>query len=279
MRVVFEKVDLDTCLVAYLFGVLPDDDLVVYSGELDMADLYNGNILCIEVGGSGQVDLLNFDHHDINMNLPPACVQAYEYLRLNDDRLLRLVEYVSAIDTAKPLPKVSFPSLSSVFSGMLLTEKDPRKQLLLGMDIVRTVYEQKLDPFDTMPLLPKWLPYIEAKRQEREAVMNEIKSKAQFFYSSGGLKVGSCELTHHGGAKLLYSMGADVIILFNPEFGERRIRKFTIGTTGASLARVFRQLNEVDPGWGGRDTIIGSPKNRSSSLTPEKVLNIVLSNL
>lgn len=277
MRVIFEKVDLDTCLVAFMFGVTEKDELVAMKGGADPEDLNNPAVLCIEAGGSGDVDHKNFDHHDIDKNLPPACVQAYEALGLNDRRLRRLVDYVSAVDTAENLPKVPFPLLSSVFSGMLLVERDPVNQLLMGIKILKTVYNEDIDPFETMPLRPEWLHYIEAKRREMEAVSEEVKN-ARFFDSSNGLKIAFCELRHYGGSRLLYSMGCDVVILFNPEFGENRIRKFTIGTTGVSLAGVLEKLGHLEPGWGGRETIIGSPKN-GSSLDSEQVIQIVISNL
>ncbi|MBU1014998.1 hypothetical protein KKI17_00970, partial [Patescibacteria group bacterium] len=60
------KIDLDTCGAALLLGVSREEGVeVLRGGEASQEDLADPQILCIEVGGSGQVAERNFDHHGL----------------------------------------------------------------------------------------------------------------------------------------------------------------------------------------------------------------------
>lgn len=78
-RILVGKIDLDTAGAAFLLGVTREDEVeVVRSGQASEADLANPDVLCIEVGGSGQVNLRNFDHHGLGSEgLPSATTQAF----------------------------------------------------------------------------------------------------------------------------------------------------------------------------------------------------------
>jgi hypothetical protein len=214
-RVVIQKVDLDTALTAFILGVSEKDEIVVVRDKASPEDLADPEVICIECGGSGEVEKGNFDHHDTDQELPPACVQAFQALFDRDKwafrtleewgrnmsllelglvpyicpelasepgearvavqlEIQRLVDYVSTLDAQGPevlkqrsnLPEGAFPTLSDVFSGMLLAVKDPKDQLLQGIRICATVLEQRIDPFGLMPELSEWRGYIEAKRQK-----------------------------------------------------------------------------------------------------------------
>jgi hypothetical protein len=41
------------------------------------------------------------------------------------------------------------------------------------------------------------------------------------------------------------------------------------------LGRAIRELNKMEPGWGGRSSIFGSPQDRDTKLTPEQVIDVV----
>lgn len=41
------------------------------------------------------------------------------------------------------------------------------------------------------------------------------------------------------------------------------------------LGRAIRELNSIEPGWGGRSNIFGSPQDRDTKLTPEQVIDVV----
>lgn len=86
--------------------------------------------------------------------------------------------------------------------------------------------------------------------------------------------------THRAGTMIGYCL-APIVIALNPEFrigaGEPH-RKFTICQFQAGhldLGKIAADLSEIELGWGGSPTIIGSPQGTNSSLTIEQVLTIV----
>ena len=330
MRVIIQQVDLDTCLTALILGVSPDDEIIVVREGASPEDLADPEVLCIECGGSGQVELNNFDHHDTSEELPPACRQAFDHRFLEDpDRwatrnperwgrmmsplefhlaarlfpdwpsdyerrvavqreIERLVDYVSLLDTQGPealkarsgLPKGAFPTLSDVFSGMRLSVRDPREQLIKGMEILRLVLERGLDPFGLMPELPEWREYIEAKRRNDEE-LERAKSRARLFTTRSGLRAGYLETSYFGALGVLYELGCQVAIAYNPEFGDPPVRKYTIGGNGIRVDSLLPLLNAREPGWGGpaHGTVIGSPREEGSRLQPEEVIALVREHL
>jgi hypothetical protein len=289
MRVVIQKVDLDTALTAFLSGVSEEDEIVVARDQASPEDLANPDVVCIECGGSGQVELGNFDHHNTDQELPPACVQAHQAGSGPQDHesLERLVDYVSRLDTQGPealkerskLPEGAFPTLSDVFSGMLLVTRDPKAQLLKGVGILRTVLEQGIDPFGILPKLEGWEEYIEAKRRNEEAIQKALKS-AKFFTTKGGRKAGFVETEVIGALGALYGQGCEIAVAYSPQFGNPPVPKYTIAGNGVRVDSILEILNEKEPSWGGpaQGTIIGSPR-RGSKLEPEEVLKVVKDHL
>lgn len=333
MKVIIQQVDMDTCLTALILGVSPDDEIIVVRDQADPEDLNDPCVLCIECGGSGRVELNNFDHHDAAHaqagDLPPACRQAFDHCFLQDpdrwatrnpekwgrmmsplefhlaarlfpDRpsdyerrvavqreIERLVDYVALLDTRGPealisrsgLPKGAFPTLSDVFSGMRLSIRDPGEQLIKGMEILRLVLEEGLDPFGLMPELPEWQGYLEAKRRN-DAELERAKAHAKLFTTKGGLKGGYLETEFFGALGVLYELGCQVAIAYNPRFGDPPVKKYTIGGNGVKVDSLLSILTSKEPGWGGpaHGTIIGSPRE-GSRLQPEEVIKLVKEHL
>lgn len=283
MKVVIQKADLDTCLTALLFGVSPDDEIIVAPKGADAQDLADPTVLCIEAGGSGQPHLQNFDHHT-STKLPAACAQAFA-VRGGDERMAKLVQYVAAVDTdlnklrkdGQPVPQ---PTLSALFSGMKLCVKDPKEQLLQGMKLLRTVLTEGIDPFGAMPSRPEWAAYIEAK-QKNDAELERAKANARIFTSESGLTVGFLETEHVGALGVLYELGCQVGIAYNPRYGEPPVKKYTIGSReeGVTLGHVLEELKKREPGWGGHKRVIGSPLGKDSTLKPEEVIALVIQHL
>ncbi len=90
--------------------------------------------------------------------------------------------------------------------------------------------------------------------------------------------------THRFATQLGYSC-APIVICLNPEFrigeGDPH-RKFTICQYQAGyvdLEKVQAELNQLEPGWGGQPNIKGSPQGTNSTLTVEKILEILEKNL
>lgn len=288
-RVVIQKTDLDTVLTAFLLDVSEADEIIVVRDKASDEDLVNPDVICIECGGSGQTEFNNFDHHDTDQPLPPACAQVFRLRYGPSDKPLleRLVEYASALDTHGPealkqrsqLPEEAFPTLSDIFSGMLLVTRDPREQLLRGIAILKRVQAQQIDPFGLMPELPEWENYIEAKRQNNEAIQKAI-AHARFFQTKSGLRAGFIETDVTGALGALYHLGCQVVIAYSPRFGNPPVPKYTIASNGMRVDKLLPILNKRESGWGGpaHRTIVGSPRT-GSTMKPEEVLMIVREHL
>jgi len=278
MKVIIQKPDLDTCMTALILGVADKDDIIVAQGDASETDLMNSEVLCIEAGGSGLAHLNSFDHHDPHKYFPPACRQAYEYRGLNDKRIERLVEYVCMVDDkVQDHPAIAFPSLSNIFSGMLLVEKDKSVQFFKGIGILQKVLDENIDPFSTMPDIEEWWPYKDAKNENQRRV-EEVLRSAEFHESKSGLKIGFVESNFIGGIGVLYAQGCDVAIMFSPAFGEPPVAKFTIAGNNKKVGHLIEYFDKIEKGWGGRDTIVGSPRS-GSNLTKDIVLEILVNNL
>lgn len=249
--VIIRQVDLDTATTALVLGVTEDDQIVAAPNGADARALADPRITCIEAGGSGQTHLRNFDHHDTALPLPPACAQALACVGGASPDLERLVRYAASVDLGTPLPRrAEFPSLSAVFSGLRLTIREPHEQLIAGLGLLRTVLAQAIDPFDTMPELPQWRPFVAARRDETAGLAEDL-SNAVLFTTRSGAKAGFVESRHFGALGGLYRMGCTIAIACHPDFGPERIRKITIGGPADGLAALLPRLNELSPGWGG----------------------------
>ncbi len=248
MKVIIQKPDLDTCMAARILGVGAGDEIVVLQGEASEADLMNPGALCIEAGGSGLAHLNSFDHHAPHKYFPPACRQAYEYRGLRDKKLERLVEYVCMVDDkVQEHPAVAFPSLSNIFSGMLLLEKDKSVQFFKGIGILRKVLEGGIDPFSTMPDIEEWQAYKDAK-EENQRKVEEVLKGAEFYKSMSGLKIAYVQSDFIGGIGALYAQGCDVVVMFNPAFGEPPVRKYTIAGNNRKVIHLLEHFDKIEKG-------------------------------
>ena len=278
MRVIIQKIDLDTCLAVFILDVNSRDSIEVSKGNACDADISNPDVLCIEAGGSGLAHLSNFDHHDAKVYLPPACRQAFDRKGLQDIEIKRLVEYVSMLDdhVAMP-PPIEFPSLSNIFSGMLFTERNPVSQMFKGMEILGFVLENGIDPFGTMPYVEEWKGYRRAKTKNRERLVRGLE-KAVFYVSRSGKRIGFAESIAIGGTGFFYENGTDIAVLFNPCYGDPPVPKYTVAGKGIPVYHLVDIFNGMEKGWGGRETIIGSPR-MGSKLGKETVVEVVIDNL
>jgi hypothetical protein len=279
--VISTKVDLDTIATAFLLGVGDQDEIIVVKGNTAPESyLSDPDVICIEVGGSGQTELSNYDHHGENAPLQSACLQAWERLG-RPERVKKLVEYVDLLDTQgikRPDMKKENNRprrfLSDVISGMLLTESDPVKQLILGIKILKEIVEKGYDPFSDIPGFDE---YIKMKEENKERLSLAMQS-TRWEVSKGGLRVAILETEYPGAIGALYNQGAQVAIVFNSNF--KGVRKFTIGGNSIRVDSLLSVLNGIDPGWGGPSTgtIIGSPRE-GSKLSLEEVVKVVIDRL
>jgi hypothetical protein len=276
VKVVIQKPDLDTCLTGLILGVKEDDAISTAFENAPVELLSDPKVFCIEAGGSGQVHLNNFDHHDPGLNLPAASRQAYAAMRVCHEKLDRLVRYVEMIDGCAPRPpqREGLIGLSSIFSGMMHCIQNMRAQFVEGIGMLNTVLEQDIDPFGNIPLIPQWKRYYVAWLKNRMHLAQVLKS-IEIFDTNGGRRGGFLDNPGVGGLGCLYAKGCDIGILSCSSFGPGRVQKYTIGSTGLNIGILILSLNTVEPGWGGRSTIIGSPR-RGSLLSPEFIIETVV---
>jgi hypothetical protein len=261
----FFKPDLDTTLTAIIAGVKNTTPLRC-TPKATLSELFDPEVLCIEVGGSGLVQFNNFDHHDLTQELPPACVQAFKVFQPKNKHIEIVVNYVSLVDMGKNLEQ-TFPSLSHVFSGMLLSLNDPVTQFKEGLKILDTIIEKAINPYGPIQI-NEWRAFVEAK-EKNNLELEKDKQKVVCFFTKSNYLAGFLETVRIGGFGYLYHLGCNIGILYNPE-----IRKFTIASQGIDLSDILEKISTLESGWGGRKEIIGSPYN-GSKLSPQEIIEIV----
>jgi hypothetical protein len=167
--------------------------------------------------------------------------------------------YVSEVDEGKHhrLP-IEPPSLSSVFSGMLLVEKSRLSRLHTGMLMLRTVLDRSIDPFQTSPNLPEWRDYLVAKERNRRKLAQDMISMLAF-RTAGGLSGGFLETDAVGAPGAILTTGCDLAIACSHGFGVLHGLKVTISGPESVLPLLKKAFDRVEAGWGGRSGILSSP--------------------
>ncbi|MDM8539106.1 hypothetical protein QUF70_20325, partial [Desulfobacterales bacterium HSG17] len=131
------------------------------------------------------------------------------------------------------------------------------------------------DPFGSIPVCKDWEPYLLAKEEHMRKLRN-MSDCAEFYISKSGLCVGFVETKLiMGGKGFLYTHDCDAVILHNPAFGFPPESKYTIVTKEIPLDNLKKFFDIKEKGWGGRDTIMGSPR-KGTELNKKQVLKIVL---
>ncbi|NQU78127.1 hypothetical protein HQ544_05515 [Candidatus Falkowbacteria bacterium] len=302
------KIDLDTCGATFLLGISREEKVVVVRGEAASSDLNDGEVICIEVGGSGQMALNNWDHHaedgpkhsatsQVGYCLAkPECFCGAFHWGIVEEEDLRntceakwvsggsyevasLIGYINLLDTKGPEAirqqtggDVLFPTLSDVFAGMLLTERDPVEQLHKGVELLRDVLATGQNPWGTISGFDS---YALAKAGNNRRVAEAVE-QAEWQTTASGLKLAHLETDFFGAPGALYGVGAKVVVAYSPHFGSARVPKFTVAGNGVRVDAVLAELNARESGWGGppTGTIIGSPRD-GSTLTLSVVVDIV----
>jgi hypothetical protein len=273
-KFVIQKPDLDTCLTALLLGVREADSVITTRVGAGAQDLNNPEVICIEAGGSGQIRLNNFDHHDLAHEWPTACVQAWRRTGDKRQKLGRLVDYVDKVDRGIPIaPAIPFPSLSGLFAGMLHVERAPLAQFHSGLALLQRVLEKGYDPFAPIPLDRPWRRYAAAQLGNRWKLSQDLEH-VTLLHTHSGRQLGFLESQAYGGTRALYAKGCDIVVKYHPRFGLQPVRKFTISSDGLSLSFLAEKLNRLELGWGGRCNVIGSPRT-GSWLDPDRVIELV----
>ena len=281
MNVIFQKPDLDTCMTALLKGVTRKETVVPSPGDAAPTDLMNPAILCIECGGSGEVYLNNFDHHISSDTLSSACVQAMHHLKVSDKPTRTMVDYIAHVDQGRPFDSpIAFPSLSNLFSGLRLVEKDDLvEQFFKGIELLKCVRGYGYNPFEPMPMRAEWEPYIEAKHKNHAQIHGSLCTTL-FYETAHHMKLGFCCQKATGGLGEMFQQGCDIAVLYSEAFGVEKRPKYTVAVKDdIELSGLLTDLNRVDPGWGGHRKIIGSPRERETTLKPDQLIEMLCKRL
>ncbi|MEI7639827.1 MAG: hypothetical protein WCJ37_21105, partial [Syntrophus sp. (in: bacteria)] len=103
-------------------------------------------------------------------------------------------------------------------------------------------------------------------------------AKASYTLSRRGLKIGYMESVAWGALGALYNQGCHIAVVLNPAYGEGGIKKFTIGGNGVPIRTLYLPiLSELEKGWGGQETVIGSPWS-GSVLEKNTIIDVILKN-
>lgn len=279
MDYIFQKPDMDTVLAALILGWKKTDDIVFVQGGAPQSALNDPRIYCLECGGSGQTWLGNFDHHDPGQSLPPACVQAYYWMRRDDPALLSMVQYVAAVDTGIGMPcrDKAVLGLSNIFSGMRLILSSEIDQFRTGIGIFELVRAKKIDPWMAMPFLSEWMSYMSVKEKQRDDLF-AYRENVVWFTTKAGLQGGFLECPLPGIHGLLRVLGCRVTIAAGLRYQGRRM--VSIAGDDMVVNSLLPVLSSIETGWGGPSHcgIIGSPRS-GTSLEEGTIIKIVMEGL
>lgn len=157
------------------------------------------------------------------------------------------------------------------------------------LGLAAAVSDYKVALADRVALMERWLlagdepagyrERIEAERMELidalesgDIKLHEVKIPA--------FGIAVVESTHRAAMGLGYCL-APVVVALNPSFrfqGGESHRKFTVAQYEphyVDLKAAVAELAALEPGWGGSPTIVGSPQGVGSTLTTDRVVEVV----
>jgi hypothetical protein len=190
------------------------------------------------------------------------------------------VKAVSVSDTfangdwePKPLP-----SKDNIWTGV-------KNRSLSAMSAA--IMDFKIPVAERVKLMEEWLEsgnepvvYRERVEKDREQLVEMLEKGDIKYQTVHDGKLSLVTSTNIAGTTVGYSL-SPVTAVTNPSFsfqGNEPIVKHTVCQFKlgyVDLPAVLSELNEVEPGWGGSPTIIGSPQGVSSKITPEQLSEII----
>jgi len=153
--------------------------------------------------------------------------------------------------------------------------------------IAANISDFKLPMNERVEAMKKWLTtgkeslvYREQVEKERLDMIEALESGEINISTTEDEAVALVESKHRAGISLGYTQ-APIVVALNPEFGfgdAPKIEKYTIAqyeNGHIDLNAAKEELNQLEAGWGGSPTILGSPQGISSELSMEQVTEIV----
>ena len=197
-----------------------------------------------------------------------------------DEKLLERVKAVSVSDTfangdwePKPLP-----NREDVWAGVKNRELSA---------ISAAIMDFKIPVGERVKLMEKWLEtgtepsvYRERVEQDRLQLVEMLENGDITYKTEHDGKLALVTSTNIAGTSVGYSL-SPVTAVTNPAFSfqgnppvvKHTVCQFKLGYV--DLPAVMNELNEIEPGWGGSPTIIGSPQGVSSKVTSEQLSEII----
>lgn len=248
---------------------------------------------------------INLDHHGNRANEPAACIQALSIELPDDDTVIAYSKadadtlLTAAILITRKSNSSQFNRIASIAQGFDRIDRNgpsAKKTVSPSMgemwDTISYIGRQRM-PFEDM--LSITLSILDGdeqktaeftKRARLELEEARLRTSVQKIGEDFALVISSVQL----GTELGYETGADLLVLYNPDMQgpEGTWKKGTIchqpWYTGVNLSNVAKELNRLelalgqdpDKTWGGRGTIIGSPFQVDTKISPDEMIEVVL---
>ncbi len=281
------KLDLDAistaiaALIVYPGTPLATANTATPEGKAQLAEwLADSEVVCIEVGGSGQTDLNNFDHHQPGLEL--ACALA-QFVAKNGgiSAWRRLAEYIDAFDSHGP-SAVKNLTVANIEKGLRLQAEDqkwPTEKLLAE---AKKLLDAVLDlggEADNAEVVAKIAAIVEfapalARVTEEDRLIADLKAGIQTVVLSSGKRLGVVTSPYRGNAAAIVTAeGFDFAAAFNPlSQGGKWTFAVSPAHMSGNLNAFFLEIKKIEPEAGGRDKVGGSAKE--SKLTATQIVAI-----
>lgn len=197
-----------------------------------------------------------------------------------DENLLRRVKAVSLSDTFANgdwEPK-ALPNKDDIWAGVKNRELSAMSAAIMDF---------KLPVAERVKLMEEWLEtgsepveYRERVEKDRLQLVEMLENGDIKYQTVHEGKLSLVTSTNIAGTTVGYSL-SPVTAVTNPTFsfqGNEPVVKHTVcqfKLGHVDLPAVMTELNEIEPGWGGSPTIIGSPQGVSSAITQEQLSEII----
>lgn len=279
------KLDLDAistaiaAMIVYPGTPLATANTSTPEGKAQLAEwLADPEVMCIEVGGSGQTDLLNFDHHQPGLEL--ACALAQFFTKNGGIPAWRkLAEYVNAFDSNGP-SAVRDLTVANIEKGMRLLAEDQKWSTEKLLAEVKALLNAVLDfggEADNAEVVAKvaameaFSPAI-TRVAEEDRLIADLKAAIKTVELPSGKKLGVVSSTYRGNAAAIVTgSGNEYAAVFNPAFqGGKWTFSVAFAHKSGDLTAFFAALSKIEPGVGGRATVGGSAP--ASKLAAEQII-------
>lgn len=287
--------------MAYKFGIF---DPRPQGGEANEALLAQGPVFGIEVTipALARRCVVNYDHHGVGSTAqtPSACEQvlavalspdgvALATVRADGDSVTAMAIFASRL-AGRPVDAELVSAIGRADRlGPKAGERDPRVVAIMRKSAdfksplearvawVQAVLAGTHDPAEVAELV-----------RQRDAELHAARMASEVKLAADG-RIAVIVSTHRFATNLGYE-AAVVVVACNPEMevdfkdpSKGTYQKFTVcrfdDHVPVDLEAALRDLQAMEPGWGGRGDIFGSPQGVSSRLTTDEVVAVVESHL